>query len=96
MNIEKMKEWLKNKDFRAWKRLLLLLCETGKPMTSKHIGTALGIYRSNAHRTLRKLQIDGQVRSETIGKNRIIWSITSKGKKLVRDMQKKELLPKRD
>lgn len=95
MNVEGLKKWLKNKDVRIWKRILLLLCETGKPMTNKKIGIALGVRRTSTWRTLKKLRVTHQVNSEKKD-NVTMWSITPAGKKEVRKMQKKNLLPKRD
>ena len=95
MNTKELKKWLKNKDFRAWRRMLLLLCETGDLMNSPEIAFILGMDRSSAHRTLKKLQIDRQVKLTITGNNRMNWSITNHGEKQVRDMQKRGLVPKR-
>ena len=95
MNVEELREWLKNKEIRIWKRVMLLLCETGKPMSTREISVALGIRRSSALRTLKKIRVDHVIGNEIKNKKEL-WSITRTGQILVRRMQKKKLLPERD
>ena len=95
MDIEEIRKWLKNKEIRIWKRVMLLLCETGKAMSTREISVALGIRRSSALRTLKKIRVSHQVDNERKNKKEL-WSITKPGKNLVRKMQKKKLLPERD
>ena len=97
MKVEEIKRWLKNKETRIWRRALLLLCETGKPMTNREVGGMLGIQRTSAWRTLKTLQIHSKVKSEKKKKqNTILWKITPYGIKEVRELQEKGLLPKRE
>ena len=95
MSIEELKKWLKKKEVRTWKRILLLLCETGESLPGRDIASAVGIHRPSAWRTLKILQIHSQVKPE-MKKNTMYWHITPRGRKDVRRWQETGFLPRRD
>ncbi len=76
-------------------RELLLLCEVGEPMTLSEFTDALRIPRSSAWRALKILELKYWIKLDKKGK-KMKWVITDTGIKIVRNMQKKRLLPKRD
>ena len=95
MRVEDMKKWLRDKDVKIWKRILLFLCEVGSGKSTYDISCPLGIRRTSTRRTLLKLRVDHQVHNEIKDKKEL-WRITKPGVKRVRSMQKKGLLPERD
>lgn len=95
MKIEEIKKWLKDKSVRMWKRALFWLCDVGEPKLVGEVGVALGVKRQSAYRMLRRLEIHHYVKSEKKS-NRLIWNVTERGKREIRKMKKKGLVPSHD
>ena len=91
--------WVRNKDERLWRRILLLLEESEK-MSLTEIADDVDSNRMSVYRVLHKLKISRQVNNEKeVSKGRYgkkdFWMITEIGSNLVVYQQKIGKMPKR-
>lgn len=94
MEIEELKKWLRDKSVRRWKRILFLMYDEGEPMSFDEIAESIGANRSSVYRLLKKLEIEGVIKSEEKKKHKV-WILTNKGEMELFSLQKRDMIPTR-
>ena len=88
----KIEKWLKNKNVKAYKRVLYRLYKYGAPMSTLDIASDIQGNKSSVWRTLRHLEVDSAVKSIK-KRNRVTWMLKPRGEKEVRRMIKGKRIP---
>lgn len=94
--VERIRKWLRNKNVRQWRRVLLLLYAQGEPMHTQGIADMLQASHGTIYKVLRKMVISGsvkEIRERKKGKVVLTWELSDHGQKELRRCQKNKIIP---